>query len=303
MMSLAGFQRAFCTLIATPGLCSDLRRDPDLVPAGWDLTPRERRRILALAAHRGMATTCSLYRANRLTPLWTLLPRTCFLLGGGLRSEIDLYLARERDADLQFASEVQCFAAHLRGRLASGALACPYLREVLELEVARQELPLLAGTEAGRALFVLIPHPLVRALAFDHEPSALLARLAERRPPPYDELPSGEFWLLIDARDGELRTLPLPARLGRALSALQRRQSLTAGAAGDPGGAGEPGNVGEAGDLGDTADVCEASDIAALLDLGLAVCPALGPSLPDGLQKGGPSPRPRAWAGNSRLRP
>jgi hypothetical protein len=255
-VSLAGFQRAFCTLIAAPDLCSALRHDPDRLPAGWDLSPRERRRILAVVRHRGMGTTCSLYRANRVTPLWTLLSRTCFLLGDAFRAEVDLHLARQRDADLQLATEVRSFAAHLRRRLAAGELASPYLREVLDYELAMHELPLSpAAHSSGHPAGHPACHPSVRAIAFDHDPKELLARLDGRLPPPYDDLPAGEFWLLADARAGRLRTLRLTAQLGRALTALDRGD-FSEGAAGAAGATGT-----------------DAADLAALLDLGLAIRP------------------------------
>lgn len=48
--------------------------------ARYALSDREERRLLAVARQRGMATNCALYRANRLSPLRSFLPRTCSFL-------------------------------------------------------------------------------------------------------------------------------------------------------------------------------------------------------------------------------
>jgi hypothetical protein len=220
-MSLGGFQRGLCALIASPALCRGVRRDPGHLPTAWELTPRERRRLVAIAGHRGMAANCSLYRASRLTPLWTLLPRSCFLLGAALPGELDRYWEAEHGTDLQFSSEVEAFAAYLRARLAGRRLAVPHLRETLAFEVAMQELPLLAGG----------PAPALRALRFTREPRALLARLDERRRPPYPDLAAGEFWLLLDARAGELRSSLLAPAAGRGLCRRQAGRPVSERAA------------------------------------------------------------------------
>jgi hypothetical protein len=221
-MSLAGFQRGLCALIASPPLCREVRRDGSRLPAAWDLTPRERRRLVAIAAHRGMAANCTIYRANRLTPLWNLLPRTCFLLGEKLHSELDRYWGGASVADLQFGSEIRLFAAHLRAPTTCRRLGIPHLREILAYEVAMQELPLLASGPGPAVLCAedAATRALLRALRFTREPGALLKRIDERQKPPYGDLPAGEFWLLLDARGEELRHARLPVDAGRTLARL-----------------------------------------------------------------------------------
>ena len=68
-MSVASFQQALCDLIASPSLCRALRSDPDDVMANYELSDRERRRLVEAVWQRGMSTNCSLYRSNRVTPL------------------------------------------------------------------------------------------------------------------------------------------------------------------------------------------------------------------------------------------
>jgi hypothetical protein len=253
-MSLAAFQRGLCALIASPALCRSLRRDSSELPAAWDLTPLERRRLVAIACHRGMSANCSVYRATRLTPLWTLLPRSCFLLGVALQRELDRYWEGQSATDLQFSSEVDAFAAYVRTRLDCRRLAVPYLRETLAFELAMHHLPLLLGGTAAAGVAAAsdvlqppdgplrqggtpqspqsVPAPrALRALRFTREPAALLARLDERLRPPYPDLAPGEFWLLLDARSGELRSSSVAPAVGRAMARLHAGRPLAAVAA------------------------------------------------------------------------
>ena len=95
--------------IASPQLCLAMRSNPPSVLAGYDLTPREKRRLVAVVNQRGMSTNCTLYRANRLTAIYTLLPLTCVVLGKHLKTELDLYWETHPSRDLQFKQECERF--------------------------------------------------------------------------------------------------------------------------------------------------------------------------------------------------
>ncbi len=220
-MSLKGFQRALADLVATPELCRAARSDPAAVFARYELTPLEERRLAAVVAQRGMATSCALYRANRLAPLYTFLPHTCFLLGPRLRAELDrFWAAQTRPGDIA-EQELRGFAEMLRGRLASGELEDPVLGEVLEYELASFLLALLPppGADPAPAGGPARVNPRVRVVAFRHDPAALLRLLAARQPPPY-ALEEGEFYLLLDARGRERTVSSIAPRAGRLLLAL-----------------------------------------------------------------------------------
>lgn len=222
-MSLKGFQRALADLVATPELCRAARSDPAAVFGGYELTPLEERRLAAVVAQRGMATSCALYRGNRLAPLYLFLPLTCFLLGPRLRAELDrFWAAHPRPADIA-EQELRGFAEMLRGRLASGELENPVLGEVLEYELASFLLGLLPppGAEPAPQTGPARLHPRVRVVPFRHDPAALLRLLAARQPPPY-ALEAGEFYLLLDARSGERAASTVAPHLGRRLLALDR---------------------------------------------------------------------------------
>lgn len=239
-MSLLAFQRAMADLVASPETCRELRRDPGPVLDRYDLTEVERRRLAQAAAHRGMAVNCTLYRANRIGTIYTVLGCTCFVLGDRLRTEADRFWAEFGKPDFQARRELHRFAAFLRRRMAAGELDGPYLEEVLEWEMAsydagfvprRETLEALARGERPGA--PLRPHPLLRVVPFRHEPLALLAQLQARTPPPW-EAEEGEFYLLIDRRGETREVARIDARAGRALLAVQegRARRGDGGAAG-----------------------------------------------------------------------
>jgi len=227
-MSLQGFQQALCDLVASPALCFDLRHGQGAILDRYELSEREHRRLMSMVCQRGMSTNCSLYRSNRITPLYTLLHHTCVLLGEALSREVDLYWKSGEFLDLQFAEEIERFAEFLRRRIAGGALTNALLPEILEFEVAtnvlrfaprRRLLDAAARTLTSRTGPPAL-HPLVRVVRFTHEPSALLGLLGDGRQPPY-LLPSGEFHVLLDHRGATLQVADLEPEAGRLLLDVQ----------------------------------------------------------------------------------
>jgi hypothetical protein len=209
-MSLVEFQRALADLAASPELCRALKADAGPVLDRWQLTDLERERVAAAIRHPGWVVNCTLWRANRLGPIYTLLARSCFLLGDRFRDEVDRFWALHPRPDFMTRREVPRFAGFLRERLAGGGLQDPYLAEVLDFELAYFDLGLLprkritAETPAPDEVEPGTPlrlHPLVRVLRFGHEPEPLLSLLAQFRPRPYD-VAEGEFHLVIDGRAG-----------------------------------------------------------------------------------------------------
>ena len=134
-MSLEQFQRAFADLAASPPLCLAVRSNAELLD-GYNLTARERERLHAMASHPGMSHNCTLYRANRLTPIARCLPATCLHLGPRLRAEFDNFLKTSSVAfDFQFRGEAERFGRYLSARLDCGALEDPELRRCLDREL------------------------------------------------------------------------------------------------------------------------------------------------------------------------
>jgi hypothetical protein len=119
-MSLDAFQQAIADLVASPSMCVAVRGGAPLLDA-YQLDAREKRRLLAMVEHRGMSQNCTLYRANRLTPIARSLPRTCVMLGSRLAAELEAFWAAEPDSELQFKREAERFGGFLLKRLQAGA--------------------------------------------------------------------------------------------------------------------------------------------------------------------------------------
>jgi hypothetical protein len=135
-MSLEHFQRAVADLVASPELCLDVQRSSEVLDA-YDLNEREHVRLEAMASHPGMSHNCTLYRANRLTPIARCLPATCLQLGARLRDEFDGYLAASSDQfDLQFLTEAERFGRYLAARLDLQRPQDVALHRCLETELA-----------------------------------------------------------------------------------------------------------------------------------------------------------------------
>jgi hypothetical protein len=228
-MTMQGFQKAMCDLVASPDLCALVTRSPDQVFARYDLSPRDRRRLLDVVQQRGMFVNCSLYRANRISPIYNFMPFTCFLLGDTLMSEATEFWKDFEESRLQFNEEVKRFGDFLRRRIEFGFQTSPILGDVLEYELALNELRFISRKDvlsnlepndghAGRNLRVRL-HPLLRLLLFRHEPRRLLELLNERRSPPYEVL-VGEFWLLLDGKGDTLETKLIDPGVGRLLKAI-----------------------------------------------------------------------------------
>ncbi len=229
-MTMEAFQRAMCDLIASPDLCIELLQSPEEVLGRYDLTERDRKRLVEVVQQPGMLVNCSLYRANRLSPIYNLVPHTCFLLGNALLDEATEFWKDFSETRLQFHDEVKQFGDFLRRRLETGSLQNPMLAEVIDYELALNEfrytprLDVLARLElnttiASESKGVQL-HPLIRVLLFRHEPRRLLEFLEERRPPPYD-LAEGEFWLLLDGKGEEVEIKLIDPGVGRLLKAIE----------------------------------------------------------------------------------
>ena len=234
---MEAFQQAICDLIASPDLCMVLIESPEEVLGRYDLSDRDRRRLIEVVQQPGMLVNCSLYRANRLSPIYNLVPHTCFLLGNALVDEATEFWKDFKETRLQFHEEVKRFADFLRRRVEMGFLQNPMLVEVLEYELALNEfrytprLDVLARLELNKTVASseskrVQLHPLIRVLLFRHEPRRLLEFLDERRPPPY-ELAEGEFWVLLDGRGEEVETKLIDPYVGRLLKTIEVGTALS----------------------------------------------------------------------------
>ena len=88
---LSDFQQALAEITASPRFCQEVRRNASLLRERYQLSERERRQVLAMAQHPAMECACSLYRANRLAPLFRNLPRTLEALRDRLEATLNDY--------------------------------------------------------------------------------------------------------------------------------------------------------------------------------------------------------------------
>lgn len=133
-MSLIAFQKLFAAVIADPAFCKRLKSEPELLTA-YELTDRERSRILDIIHQRGMTINGMLYNLNRYTPLKEFMPQSCRLLG----EQIYVYARRFWDGYIktpfQFQDEVMRFGTFLLDVIDRGEIDIPGLRETVQEEI------------------------------------------------------------------------------------------------------------------------------------------------------------------------
>jgi hypothetical protein len=201
-MSLAEFQRAFSDLIASPALALGARHHAGNVLSGYDLDARERRRLIAMTRDPAMSINCTLFRVNRLTPLYSVLPLTCRWLGTRLSAQLDAFWAASRDATIQYGPEAWRFGEWLQDQIRAGLLSPGPIEDAIQFEVAAFEVRTApSDLPADR-----YPHPRKRVVRFKYAPDVVLnpSTLDENcEPSPTEEC------LLLDATGEALQVYRL----------------------------------------------------------------------------------------------
>ena len=133
---LVEFQQALADLTASPELCTHIRHDPSILSQRYELTERERRRLVGIVGDSGMACACMVYRANRLAPLALNIPQTCRALGKELRPLVSEYWAIFPEGNVHFFIETDRFCRFLKAKLAEGRSLADEVAPILERESA-----------------------------------------------------------------------------------------------------------------------------------------------------------------------
>jgi hypothetical protein len=224
-MALEVYQEIFCKMVAAPALRERVLEPSGEYLNGLDLTDRERRRLLAIAAQPGMRVNTAIHRANRITPLDHSVPFTLFLLGERLREVLERYWSENPTENLQIPAECERFAAFLEAEIQAGRVLDPYLEEVLDFESTCTSLKFFTEEEIGRfnPAGDDLP-PLVRIVHFRHDPVPLLEALASLEMPAAD-ITDGDFHLLIDCRTGEPDFRLIDAEALKAISGCEFQQN------------------------------------------------------------------------------
>ena len=179
------------------------RSQVDIIPFQWEcLFPDSQTRFRENCDQDGQPRRRklfdTLYRANRITPIFMFLPWTCRLLGPHLRCELDAFWSAEPAVDLQYLAETNRFAKFIKQRIQRGIVSGAYVCEIVDYETSVMNLRF-----AGRT-----PGAEMRLVHFSNEPSALLSSL--KRPEPIPEsLPMGHYVVSLEVRGEilEVRTL------------------------------------------------------------------------------------------------
>jgi hypothetical protein len=179
-----------------------VRRDGGPALAGYELTPLELGRLIAVARQPGMDLNCTLARGNRFGPIVEMFPLTCELLKPWLRDLLDELWSRHRPNNYQLQGEDDVFAEFLEGKLERGEFAHPYAREVFQYErvcvaLAKSLRYMSADESQSRGV-----QPF-RLAHFTHDPRILLRALEHQQMPPSD-LPEGDYPVRITLRGDTL---------------------------------------------------------------------------------------------------
>ncbi len=202
-MSLRAFQQALVDLTLAPRKARTLRQGDIGVLANFDLTARERERLLAVVRQPGMPVNCSLSRGNRFEVIAETFPMTCVLLEPVLRQLLDELWAEWRPANYQLTGEEAAFATLLARKRAEGELPIEYLDEIFAYELACREM-------AHRMRIQTSPEsPIEVVVEFQHAPDALLPPLSQLATPPAG-LPRGHYRARIQLQDGSFNVEMLP---------------------------------------------------------------------------------------------
>jgi len=216
-VSLTEFQRAFADLIASPERCLAAREEPTEVFDSYKLTLRELLRLRSMVRSEAMSVNCTLYRVNRLTPIYSVLPLTCSLLGDQLRSELEAFCASSDQASSQYRLEAWRFGNWLLDRIASGILRGGRIEDAIRFELAAFDVRTAPRTPDRPDGY---PHPRKRLLRFTYDPDIVLnpAKRDDNSPQRCGE----DEWVLLDATGDSLTVSRLRGSLCAVCEAVAR---------------------------------------------------------------------------------
>lgn len=146
-MSTPDFQIAMAKLIASPETCEKTLVDENNFFSEFNLSAKEKKRIHSILRQKGISACCSLYRMNRITPIYMQLSNTSFLLGDDFVPLMEEFWLHYAETSLQFKEEVLEFGKFLMQKIETGTINISYLKEVLQLEIAINELSYSAEGE------------------------------------------------------------------------------------------------------------------------------------------------------------
>ena len=167
---------------------------------------------------------------SRLTPICTLLHLSCRALGDRLEIELDAYGKSVEFSGLQFKPEFERFADFLKRRVENGTLRIHWLPELLDFELARNELRSLprrrllaelAQRGPVKSAAAVALNPLVRIARFPCDSTALIEALSNGELVSRAVMKPETYVLLSVLHVATPEVLPADPVLGRLLWALR----------------------------------------------------------------------------------
>jgi hypothetical protein len=115
-VSLDSFYCALAALASDPELVRRIRRGDAGSLDAFGLSPLEHDRVETMARRGGMEVLCSLYRANRLTPLVRTVPAVVDALGDRLEQTVAEFWKATPRVDMQWRTETVAFCDFVEQR-------------------------------------------------------------------------------------------------------------------------------------------------------------------------------------------
>lgn len=222
---MTGFQKLFAHMVADPDLCRRIKNEPGtLSQVAYDLTEKEKERIVHMAHQRGMGTNCMLYQINRFTPLLEYMPYTCKVLHDSVRQYAREYWDGYLKTNLQFRDEALLFARFMLQKIQNGDVSIPYLEDIVKLEITLNHIQFYVF-DTPETPGVVAVHTAglagdARMVYMKHDLRTLVARVAGQ-PPGTDcsSIAHTHKHHLVKLTEGTLETEPLEDDLAQAILA------------------------------------------------------------------------------------
>jgi len=223
-MSIAQFQKALYQMIADIPTCIAVRSGNKKFLSNFELTNKERRRLLSVSMQPGMNTNCTLFRMNRVTPLYTSMPNICKMLQKKLLDILLEFWEKHPKSTLQYKEEIKLFYFFLKNKIEDNSISIQYLDKILEFEGKINELRFDDSyTTEPRGKYILSKH--LRLIKWNCDPSILLENIAEENYK-FPNLPEETHYLLVENSSENLELKMINNSLGTILENLEKFDNI-----------------------------------------------------------------------------
>lgn len=197
-MSLRSFQLALADIISNPRASSRYPENPALLDERYELTEKEKERLISMIGQKGMRANYMLYQVNRMTPLSMFMGYTLKILRPQLMAVMNGFWEQYPRTSFQFRDELAFFTAYLKREMDAGRLSLPYLRDIVSIDehinhirLSTDEPPL-----ANDEFYTL--HPSARIVYLEYDPDALVEAMVTFNPSvPIPDIPEARGYYVL----------------------------------------------------------------------------------------------------------